>query len=107
MKAEIVSSEELKRRLEQGSGEFVAIFSTKWCGFCRALMGELERVQVVFSVIEVDISDDDDSAWDEYGISTVPTALIFRAGKEVARKPPGYEGLRVKDLRNLFDKNRA
>lgn len=70
------------------------------------MMGELQRVQVAFDVIEVNISDDDDPAWDQFEVSTVPTAIFFRAGKEVTRKPPGYDGLRVKDLKALFEKSR-
>ncbi len=106
MKVERISSDKLKERIERG-GEFVAIFSTKWCGFCRALISELERFQASFDAVEVDISSDDDPAWEGFGISTVPTAVLYSSGREAARKRPGYDGLRVKDIRNLCDRSRA
>jgi thioredoxin-like negative regulator of GroEL len=106
MKIECISSEKLRDRIDSG-GEFVAVFSTKWCGFCRALISELERSQVDFVAVEVDISSDDDPAWEGFGVSTVPTAVLFSSGREVSRKRPGYDGLRVKDLKSLYDRSRA
>ncbi|HPC28307.1 MAG TPA: thioredoxin family protein [Candidatus Methanomethylicus sp.] len=106
MTIDCISSERLRERIDSG-GEFVAVFSTKWCGFCRALMSELERSQVDFVAVEVDISSDDDPAWERFGVSAVPTAVLFSSGREVARKSPGYDGLRVKDLKSLYDRSRA
>jgi len=106
MTIECISSERLRERIDSG-GEFVAVFSTKWCGFWRALMSELERSHVDFVAVEVDISSDDDPAWERFGVSTVPTAVLFSSGREVARKRPGYDGLRVKDLKSLYDRSHA
>ncbi len=106
MAMECISTDKLKERVLQG-GEFIAIFSTKWCGFCRALIRELERSRVDFDMVEVDISSDDDPAWDDHGISTVPTAVLFSSGREIARRCPRRDGLSVKDVRSLYERSRA
>jgi hypothetical protein len=56
---------------------------------------------VGFKLCEVDISETEDKAWEDYNIDVVPTALLFRAGKEVARRACSFEGMRVKDLQAL------
>ncbi len=106
MAMECISSDKLKERVLHG-GEFIAIFSTKWCGFCRALIRELERSRVDFDMVEVDISSNDDTAWDEYGIEMVPTAVLFSSGREVARRCPTYDGLSVNDVRSLHEMRRV
>jgi thioredoxin-like negative regulator of GroEL len=102
-----VNTAMLKKMLSEGKDEFIAVFSTEWCGYCRSLMSELCKPGFNFKIVEVDISSDDDSAWDEFNIGTVPTAVLFKSGKELDRRPPEYDGLRVKDLKDLLEKNRA
>jgi thiol-disulfide isomerase/thioredoxin len=102
-----IDATSLKKMLSEGKEEFIAIFSTEWCGYCRSLMNELGNSGFNFKIIEVDISSDDDSAWDEFNIGTVPTAVLFRDGVELDRRPPDPEGLRVKSLKDLLEKNRA
>jgi len=102
-----ISATSLKKMLSEGKDEFIAVFSTEWCGYCGSLMNELCKSSFDFMILEVDISSDDDSAWDELNIGTVPTAVLFRNGKELDRRPPENDGLRVKSLKDLLEKNRA
>lgn len=101
-----ISSKEFKS-LIAGKGQFVAIFSTGWCGFCRSLLKELERKGPEFEVVVVDISDESDSTWEEHRIEMVPTAVLFSDGREVARKDPTPEGLTYNDIKSLADRSRA
>ena len=96
-----ISGQQLKGMLANKKGQFVAVFSASWCSFCRMLKRELEAATLDFMVVEVDISDEDDSSWDEFEVSTVPTAILFKDGREFARKSPSMDGLRLKDLREL------
>jgi len=101
MNVEKINGQQLKDMLAKRMGQFVAIFSTSWCGYCRALKKEIEAATLDFTTVEVDISDESDSSWERFEINLVPTALLFENGKEVARKPPMSDGLRLKDLREL------
>ncbi|MBM5804492.1 MAG: thioredoxin family protein [Candidatus Verstraetearchaeota archaeon] len=100
MKIRKISGQQLKGMLA-GEDRFVAVFTASWCSFCRVLRREVEAATLDFTVVEVDISDEGDSSWEEFEISTVPTALLFEDGKEAARRPPSIDGLRLKDLREL------
>ena len=50
-----------------------------------------------------DISEDEDPLWDRFGINVVPTLLVFRGGKIVARKDGAlFNGLNRESLIDLF-----
>ena len=101
MNVKKINGQQLKGMLAKKRGQFVAIFSTSWCGYCRALKKEIEAATLDFTIIEVDISDESDSSWGKFEINLVPTAILFKDGREVARKPPSPDGLRLKELREL------
>ncbi len=98
-----MTSKDLEGLIASGK-RFVAIFSTSWCGFCRSLIKEVERKGAGLEVAVVDISDESDPAWEAYRIEMVPTAVLFNGGREVARKPPGWDGLAFSDLKALYEK---
>jgi thioredoxin-like negative regulator of GroEL len=101
MNVKRIDGRQLNGLLASKKGQFVALFSASWCGFCRMLKRELEAATLDFTVVEVDISDEGDSSWDEFEVSTVPTAILFEEGREIARKTPSIDGLKLKDLRKL------
>ncbi len=94
------------RGLLSGKGDLLAVFTCDWCGYCRSIMRDIERSPPGYDVVFVDISDESDSAWDDYKVEVVPTAVLFRDGREVARKRAGLSGLRPSDLDALV-KGRA
>lgn len=104
MQVKKINAMELNRMLANDSGELVAIFTANWCGYCKGLMKELEVTTVSFKLYEVDISETEDEAWKDYNIDVVPTVLLFRAGKEVARRACSFKGMGVKDLQELVAK---
>lgn len=63
-------------------------FWAKWCGPCRALGPHLDRLADQQSdqlkVVKVDV-DAEPALAKAYGIQAMPTLLVFRNGKEVAR----------------------
>lgn len=101
MNVKRINGQQLNDMLAKSMGQFVAIFSTSWCGYCRALKKEIEAATLDFTTVEVDISDEDDSSWERFEINLVPTALLFENGKEVARRSPMSNRLSLKDLREL------
>ncbi len=96
-----ITSKELEGIIASGK-RFVAIFSTSWCGFCRALIKEIDQKGEGNNFVVVDISDESDPAWEAYRIEMVPTALLFEGGREVARKAPGWDGLSLSEVKGLF-----
>ncbi|MBI5487980.1 MAG: thioredoxin family protein [Deltaproteobacteria bacterium] len=105
MKTETVEGRKFKDVLAGERGTVLALFVADWCGYCRRLREELAGAKLgVRKLVEVDVSDEDDPAWEEWGIELVPTAVIFRAGVEVGRKPPAsFRGLAVDEVRALCD----
>ncbi|MBC7112523.1 MAG: thioredoxin family protein [Candidatus Methanomethyliales bacterium] len=98
---DIVDCSAFKRLLEveSGRGKFIAVFTTSWCGYCRRLIRELEQANPDFRLILVDISDE--GCWDDFGVELVPTAVLYKDGKEIKRVS-SPDGLRLRDLKALL-----
>ena len=59
-------------------------FYANWCGPCKMLAPELERVESNIKVIKVDVDEFEELAR-EYGVMSIPTLILFEEGKEVKR----------------------
>ena len=59
-------------------------FYANWCGPCKMLAPELEKVESSIKVIKVDV-DEFESLAREYGVMSIPTIVLFENGKEVKR----------------------
>ena len=106
MNTETIDGNKLRELLATDRGTLLAVFVASWCGYCRRLREELVGASLggVRHVVEVDGSDEDDPAWDEWRIELVPTAVVFRDGVEVGRKPPaGFRGLGLDEVRALWE----
>ena len=59
-------------------------FYANWCGPCKMIAPELEKVESSIKVVKVDVDEFEDLA-KEYGIMSIPTLVLFNEGKEVKR----------------------
>lgn len=80
----------------------VVQFHAPWCGPCRALSPQVDRMEKAYEgkveVWRVDVDQDPDAAR-EMGIRSVPTLVILKDGQELSRVS-GYQGPAA--LENLF-----
>jgi thioredoxin-like negative regulator of GroEL len=58
------------------------MFTADWCGYCHRFLPHFRRVP---RAVVVDISEEDEPAWDAYGIDVVPTVIVFEDGAPVRR----------------------
>ena len=59
-------------------------FYANWCGPCKMIDPELEKVESNIKVIKIDVDEFEDIAR-EYGVMSIPTLILFEEGKEVKR----------------------
>lgn len=63
-------------------------FSASWCGPCKALAPTIDAIATQYdgklSVYKVDIDSAEETA-SNFGITSVPTCIFFKEGKEVDR----------------------
>lgn len=59
-------------------------FYANWCGPCKMIAPELEKVESNIKVIKIDVDEFEDIAR-EYGVMSIPTLILFEEGKEVKR----------------------
>lgn len=64
-----------------GSGLHLVDFYAQWCGPCKMMAGELEKLEDKINIIKVDI-DKFQELTSEYRIMSVPTLIIFKDGKK-------------------------
>jgi len=99
----IITGSELKPLLADNKGKLVVLFTANWCSYCKMLEQEMDCALLDFRVIGVDLTDEEDKAWDDYRIEVVPTALLFAGKTEVGRKAASRSGLRVGDIKSLYE----
>ena len=59
-------------------------FYANWCGPCKMIAPELEKVESSVKVVKVDVDEFENLAID-YGVMSIPTLILFENGKEVKR----------------------
>jgi len=72
-------------------------FYANWCGPCKMLAPELERVESDIKVIKVDVDEFEELAR-EYGVMSIPTLVLFENGKEVKRTIGFIDKDRIKNF---------
>jgi thioredoxin 1 len=86
-----LTSEEIKQKINEGENFVLDLFAV-WCGPCKVMLGNLERVSEslikesagspTYGVYKYDVESDMDFSR-ELGIRSVPTIKIFKNGSEV------------------------
>ena len=59
-------------------------FYAEWCGPCKMLGPELEKVESELTVIKVNVDEHEDIAR-AYGVMSIPTIILFDNNQEVKR----------------------
>jgi thioredoxin 1 len=59
-------------------------FYANWCGPCKMISPELEKVESEVKVVKVDV-DEFEKLAKEYGVMSIPTLILFENGKELKR----------------------
>ena len=70
-------------------------FYAEWCGPCKMLAPNLEKLD--YNILKVDVDKFQDLAI-SYGVMSVPTLILFKSGKEV-NKSIGY--LDIDELKEM------
>ena len=81
-----VNTEEFKNEIKEGI-VFVDFFAN-WCGPCKMLSPVVEQLSeeikdVNFLKVDVDLANE---IAVEYGVMSIPTLIMFKGGKEVAKQ---------------------
>lgn len=80
-------------------------FSAEWCGPCKMVepivKGLAEKYTPMIGVAKVDVDKNSELAF-EYGVMSVPTVIVFNAGKE-HRRFVGYHPGLAKDLSKTLE----
>jgi thioredoxin 1 len=75
----------------EGFDKVLVVFGAEWCSPCRSLKKQLEMKREFFEdtrIVFLDIEEDYD-LFAQYDITSVPTLVFYKKGKEVAKG--GYE----------------
>ncbi len=93
-------------KLKDSPGVHYVLFAANWCGFCRRFLEQAASLRTskdqILSLINAD--DPDESLWDEYSLTAVPTLVVFKDGKSVFRKDARLGGgLRLAELQQALD----
>ena len=59
-------------------------FYANWCGPCKMIAPELEKVESSVKVVKVDVDEHEELAR-QYGVMSIPTLILFDNGKEIKR----------------------
>ncbi|NMM65755.1 thioredoxin [Clostridium sp. P21] len=84
--AKIINSNEFQNNVLNSDGAILVDFFAEWCGPCKMVAPVLEELSTEMEgkarIFKVDVDKSGDLA-ERYGISGVPTLIIFKYGKEV------------------------
>jgi thioredoxin 1 len=91
-----LTTEQLKEKMQNGENFVLDLYAT-WCGPCKIMLTNLEKVneslikestgESKYKIYKYDIDTDKEFVVSELGIRSVPTIKIFKEGKEVFSRP--------------------
>jgi thioredoxin len=87
--ANVIKVQDFVKNVKENEGIAVVDFFATWCGPCNMLapvfteVAEEHKDSAYFAKVDVDESME---LAQEFGVSTVPTVVFFKGGKEVSRE---------------------
>ena len=72
-------------------------FYANWCGPCKMLGPELEKISDEIKILKVNVDNNQDLAR-EYGVMSIPCIILFEDGKEVKRNIGFMPEAKLKDF---------
>ncbi len=84
---ESLNTEDFREKIYFEDNKSAVLFTAPWCGFCRSMKLMLEKAErdfanIVFYTVDID---KEPSLKTAFGISAVPTFILFEDGKPVNR----------------------
>lgn len=84
---ENLNTEDFREKIYFGDNRCAVLFTAPWCGFCRTMKLMVQKAAMDFGSTDfyaVDI-DEEPSLKTAFGISAVPTIIVFEDGKPLSR----------------------
>ena len=88
-----VNNKDFKEIINSSKPVVMIDFFATWCGPCTKLHPVLEKLAAAsdaYDIVKVDV-DENPALAEKFGVSAVPTMIIFKDGKSVGRAEGYYE----------------
>lgn len=84
-----VSDQEFKSKVLEAPGPVLVDFFAEWCGPCHALAPSIEEIAKEMAdrltVVKLNVDEAPDAA-SSFGVTSIPTLILFKGGKEAWRR---------------------
>jgi thioredoxin 1 len=97
----ISNVQEFNEVIENSKGKVIVDFYADWCGPCKMqspVLDEFSKIQPDSMILKVNVDKNNELA-ELHGIMSIPTMMVFSAGKQTYKKP-GFHALTA--LENLL-----
>ena len=86
-----ITTAEFENEVLKAEGKVLVDFFATWCGPCKMLSPELEKLEKLhpeIKIVKIDVDEETPLAI-KYGVASIPTLLLIENG-EIANKSLGY-----------------
>ncbi len=83
----------------------LVLFHADWCPFCRKFKPVFDSYEgkAKAEMAEAKVNEDENPFWEQFNIEVIPTLILFKGGKPIARKDGrAGVGLTEDDLKQIL-----